>query len=166
MKKLSFLFFLKSSNKNTMSKLVCGFTFVEILIVLSILTVLISFVISSFGKVGGSQTLETTTISVISILNEAKSQAISSKDASNYGVRILNDKLVSFKNNYGTENKEFTISSLVAISTSTGIGTDIVFNNVSGNTNASGTITITTLNNLTENNIIKIYTTGVVEKLN
>ena len=143
---------------------IAGFTIIEMLIVLSISAMLISLVISSFGKVGGSEALDTTTVSVVSVLNGARSLAISSKDASSYGVRILNNKLISFKNIYGTENKETTISNLVTISTSAGIGNDIIFNNVSGNTNASGTITITVLNDQLKKNTIRIYSTGIIER--
>jgi len=143
---------------------IAGFSLVEMLVVLAILTILISMVVSSFDKMGGSEALDTTTVSIISVLNEAKSLAVSSKSASNYGVRILSDKIISFKNNYGTSNKEVGISHLVAISTSTGIGTDIIFNNVTGQTNASGTITITILNDISKSNIIRIYSTGVIEK--
>jgi len=141
-----------------------GFSIIEMLIVLALLVMLVSMVVSSFGKVGGSEALDTTTVSIISVLNEAKSLAVSSKSASNYGVRILSDKLISFKNNYGTSNKEVSISHLVEISTSTGLGTDIIFNNVTGQTNASGTITITILNDISKSNTIRIYSTGVIEK--
>ncbi len=149
---------------NTKKQNSIGFSLVEMLIVIAILAILVSIVIPSFSKTGGSEALNTTVVSTISVLNEAKSLAVSSKDASNYGVRIYNNKLVSFKNNYGTENQEFPISNLVTISTSTGIDTDIIFNNVSGNTSASGTITITVLNDPSESNTIRIYSTGIIEK--
>jgi len=136
----------------------------ETLIVLAIFTILVSMTISSFSKVGGSEALDTTVVSLISVLNEAKSLAVSSKDASDYGVRILSNKFVSFKNGYGTLNKEITISNLVTMSTSTGVGTDVIFNNVSGSTNASGTITITVLGDPSKNSTIRIYSTGVIEK--
>lgn len=143
---------------------ILGFTLIELVIVLTILSILASVVVSSFNRVGGSEALDTTVMSTISILNEARSSAVSSKDASNYGVRILNNKLVSFKNAYGISNKEISISNLVAISTSTGIGSDIIFNNVSGSTNASGTITITILSDEPKSSTIRIYSTGVIEK--
>jgi prepilin-type N-terminal cleavage/methylation domain-containing protein len=142
-----------------------GFTLIELIIVLTIITVLVSIIVSSFHTVGGSEALDTTVMSTISILNEARSQAISSKDASDFGVRILPDKLISFKNSYGTLNKEITISNLVTASTSTGIDTDIIFKNVSGGTNASGTITITVLSDPSKNGVIRIYPTGVIEKI-
>ena len=153
--------------QNNHKKFTKGFSFPEMLIVIAIIAVLVSIVTSSFGRVGGSEALDTTTISVISVLNEAKSSAISSKDASNYGVRILNDKLISFKGDsyiLGTNFKETVISNLVTVSTSTGINTDIIFSNVSGSTNASGTITISVLNDQSKNSSIRIYSTGVIEK--
>ena len=141
-----------------------GFMLIELIIVLTIITILVSITVSSFSTVGGSEALDTSVMSTISVLNEARSSAISSKDASDYGVRILNDKLISFKDSFGTLNSETVISNLVTISTSTGIGTDIIFKNVSGSTNASGTITITVLNDSSKNSLIKIYSTGVIEK--
>ena len=136
----------------------------EILIVLAILTILVLISISSFGKIGGSEALNASLVSTISVLNEAKSMAISSKDASDYGVRIFSNKLITFKNSYGNENNEVDISNLVTISTSSGVGTDIIFNNVSGNTTAGGTISITVLSDPSKSGTIKIYPTGVIEK--
>ncbi|MFA6797377.1 MAG: type II secretion system protein [Candidatus Paceibacterota bacterium] len=145
-----------------------GFSFVEIIIVLAIISSLSTIVVLSFSKVGGVQSLEKTTISVISILNEAKSMAISSKDYSDYGVRIENNKLISFKGNYGNENKIYSIPNLVEIS-DISIGgvsnNDILFKKVSGSTNATGTITISVVDNPTVNNSIKISTTGLIEKI-
>lgn len=141
-----------------------GISLIELLIVIGILSMVVSMVIYSFSRVGGSEALDTTVMSVVAVLNEAKSQSVSSKNQSAYGVRIFNNKLVSFRNTYGTENKETTISNLVTISTSTGIGTDIIFNNVTGNTSASGTITIKVLSDLTKQSTIRVYNTGVVEK--
>ncbi len=141
-----------------------GFTLTEVLIVLAITTILVSMAVSSFSTVGGSEALDTTIISTMSVLSEARSMAVSSKDASNYGVRIFNDRLVSFKNNYGNSNREFTVSNLVTIGTSTGIGEDIIFNNVSGSTSASGTIIVSVLSDLSKNAVIRVYPTGVIEK--
>jgi prepilin-type N-terminal cleavage/methylation domain-containing protein len=151
-------------NKKRMPNLVSGFTLIELSVVLVIMIILISIIVPSFGKVGGSEALDTTTVSIISILNEAKSLAVSSKEAAKYGVKILNNKLISYKYPYGTNNKEYSISSLISVSTSTGIGTDIIFNNVTGNTSASGTITVTVLREPTKTSIIRIYSTGIIEK--
>lgn len=154
----------KSKNKINYLR---AFTLIEISIVLGIIAVLVAMIIPSFSNVGSNEALGTTVTSVISVLNEARSSAISSKNASGYGVRILPNQLISFEGSYGTNNKTLTISNLVKLSTSTGICTgcsDIVFNNVAGNTNASGTITVTVFSDQTKNSIIRIYSTGEIEK--
>ena len=146
------------------SNLVAGFTFLEMMIVLAIIALSVVIVISSLNKEEGGQALSTSVSSIISVLNETKSQAVSSKDASGYGVRIFSNKLISFEGTYGNKNSELDLSNLVKISTSTGIGSDIIFNNVSGSTNASGTITITVLSNPSQTSVINVYSTGNVEK--
>ena len=155
---------LRMNTNKIYNKFSGGFTLIEMAIVLAILGLLVAIVIPSFGKIGGSEALDTTALSVVAILQGANSSARSSDHASDYGVRISNDKLTSFRDAYGTENKEYSISNLITISTSTGIGTDIIFNNVSGTTTASGTITMTVLNDQTKTSIIRIYPTGVVER--
>ncbi|MFA5934901.1 MAG: type II secretion system protein [Candidatus Paceibacterota bacterium] len=143
-----------------------GFSFVEIITVLAIIATLSTIVVMSFSDAGSKQALEKTTISIISILNEAKSMSISSKDFSGYGVRIESNKLTSFKGTYGTENKVYNVSNLVSISDiSIEGGSDVVFKKISGSTNATGTITISINNNLAESNTIKISKTGLVEKI-
>jgi len=152
----------KYSKKN--NKLNKGFTVIEILITLAIIMMLVAIVVPSFSRVGGSEALDTSAVTIMSVLNAAKSMAVSSKDASDYGVRIFNNKLISFENSYGNNNNEVDISNLVTISTSTGIGTDVIFNNVSGSTSASGTIQITVLSDSSKNSTIRIYNTGLIEK--
>ncbi|MFA5651767.1 MAG: prepilin-type N-terminal cleavage/methylation domain-containing protein [Candidatus Paceibacterota bacterium] len=151
----------RNSKKQTYNQ---GFSILELVIVLAVISILVSMIVPSFGKVGGSEALDTTTVSIIAVLNEAKSQAVSSQNATSSGVRIFNNKLVSFKGNYGNLNKETSLSNLIGISTSTGLGADIIFSNVTGESNASGTITITVLREPTKTNTIRIYSTGVIEK--
>lgn len=141
-----------------------GFSLIELIIVIAILTMLSTIAIMSFSGVGSSQALDKDTLLVISILNEAKSQAISSKDFSDFGVRILNDRLIFFKGVYGMNNIEYVLSRYVNISTSTGVGSDIIFSNVSGNSNASGTVSIFIINDPIKKNSINIFNTGAIEK--
>jgi Tfp pilus assembly protein FimT len=141
-----------------------GFTVMETLIVISIIVILVSISVSTFRNMSNSQVLDISVLNVMSVLNSARSEAISSKNATTSGVRILNDKVISYQGFYGNLNQETSLSNLVRISTSTGIGTDIVFNNVTGLTSSSGTITIYFLSDPSKNVTIKINNTGTIEK--
>lgn len=142
-----------------------GFTFLELMIVLGIVVLLAAVVNFSFSKLNGSQTVDKATLSAISILNSAHSLAISGKDESGFGVRILKNKIISFKGAYGTSNSTTSLSNLIAISTSSGIGMDIIFSNLYGNTTASGTIKIYLVSDPTHtSSTIQIFSTGAVQR--
>ncbi len=141
-----------------------GFTLLETMAVVVILALIAAVMTLSFSSLGTAQTLDKATLSVMSLLNEARSLAISSKNAADYGLRIGKTKVTSFQDSYGTGNKDFVLSTLVGISTSTGIGTDVIFQNVSGETTASGTITLYLLSAPSQSSTIRVFSTGVVER--
>ena len=144
-----------------------GFTLVELLIVLAVIALVASAATFSFTQLDGSQSIDKTTLSVLSFLNEAQSQAISSKDDSNFGVRILNNKVIFFEGaSYGTASasSSYGLSNLVAIATSSGIGTDIIFTSLTGQTSASGTINIYLIASPKTSSTIQVFSTGVVQR--
>lgn len=144
-----------------------GFTLLELLIVLAITILLAGVANFSFSQLSGSQTVDKTTLSIMSYLNEAQSRARSSKDASNFGVRILKNQIVFFEGpSYAalTASSSYVFSNLVAVSTSTGIGTDVIFNNFYGNTTASGTINIYLISNPKTSSTIQIFSTGIIQR--
>ena len=134
------------------------------LVVLAIIGTLAGVVSLSFSKFGQQQSLDKDTLTALAVLNEAQSAAESSKNFSSWGVRIGTSTLTLFQGSYGTGNVLYSFSSYSAMSTSSGIGTDIIFSNVSGSTAASGTITVYTINNPSKTATIRVFSTGQVEK--
>src|SRR5208337_3503889 len=115
--------------RNEKIKFKSGFTLLELLIVLAIIVLLAGVANFSFSQLSGGQSVDKTTLTVMSVLNSTRSLAMSGKDISNFGVRILKNKIISFEGTYGNSNSTYSLSNLVAIATSSGIGTDIIFNN-------------------------------------
>lgn len=142
-----------------------GFSAIEIIIVIAIISILFGFAIFSFKNAGERQFLDKTVLLVVSILNEAKSLAISSKNFSDYGVRIENDKIVFFEGVYGNNNKDYPFSSLVGVSLSPGFNNDIIFKNVNGSANASGTISLFLKSNPLEYSEVNVSYTGIIDKV-
>lgn len=144
-----------------------GFTLVELLIVLAVIALVASAATFSFTQLDGTQSVDKTTLSVLSFLNEAQSKAISSTDDSNFGVRILNNKIIFFEGtSYGTAraSSSYVLSNLVAIATSSGIGTDVIFNSLTGQTNASGTINIYLVSSPKTSSTIQVFSTGIAQR--
>ncbi len=141
-----------------------GFTIIELIIVLAIIALLAAVANFSFSQLSGSQSVDKASLSVYSILTKAHSSAVSGIDASDFGVRIFKNKVTSFEGTYGNSNADYVLSNLVAIATSSGIGTDIIFNNLYGNTTASGTISIYLIANPKTSSTIQIFTTGAIQR--
>lgn len=142
-----------------------GFSLLELLIVLAIMAFVARIITLSLVSFNSDQSVDKTTLTLLAVLDSAQSTARASKNAANQGVRIYSNQIVAFEGTYGTKNSTTTLSSLVTISTSTGIGTDIIFQNLTGfTTSASGTITISQKNNPAKNQVIQVYTTGIIEK--
>ena len=139
-----------------------AFTLVEILVVVCILTAVSSVVIFSFFSFSKQQSLNSGALNVMSVLNEARSLAMSSKDFSNYGVHINQNSIILFENYLGTNNKEYDMGDSVSIDSDI-VGDEILFNKVTGGTSDNGTVTVSLTSDPTQSKVITIYGTGATE---
>ncbi|MEK7564165.1 MAG: type II secretion system protein [Patescibacteria group bacterium] len=125
-----------------------GITLVEILIVLGVIVILIAVLLPSFTTVRRNQVLKSTTSSILSALDKAKSSSISSIGSSEYGIHFESSQIVIFQgivySSSDVDNEVISISSPASISniTLTGGSVDLYFDRLSGVPNRSGTITI------------------------
>jgi prepilin-type N-terminal cleavage/methylation domain-containing protein len=120
-----------------------GFTILEVLIVMGILSILVGlglFIGNDFFK-GYSLRLEKNT--VVSALQKARSQSMNNIGQSNHGIYVTSDGFAIFQGpSYDGRSTSFdqAISSDPSI-THSGLN-EIVFSQLSGQSNASGTITL------------------------
>ncbi len=145
-----------------------GFSIIEILIVLGIMAILTGITFSVFSSVKKAQALEKDRDSIIEVLRQARSQTLSSKNASQYGVHITSSQITLFTGTSysvgNSSNQDFILQgsdTIVTISL-TGGGSDVVFNRLTGETNQNGTITISSPST-SQTKTVTIYKTGLVE---
>ena len=123
-----------------------GFTLAEILVVVAALAFINAITSSAFYFFYRGTLLNEAVRQTFSLLQEARSNTLSSKDFSQYGVHFEEQKVVLFKGAIFTEpnsnNKEVKISSPVEIYNISlnGGGSNVVFQKLTGKTNEYGTI--------------------------
>lgn len=163
-----------SKIKNQKSFFKQGFTLLEILVVIVIVTILSFISYASFANLHKNRILEKEAGVVVSVLEEARSLSISSKDASQYGVffEVGGNTIALFSGaNYSPEsqdNKVYILDELVVISGVNLVGgeTDtVVFQRLTGATDQHGTIVIARTQDSEDNITIAVYPTGVIERL-
>lgn len=145
-----------------------GFTFIEVLIIIAVIGILSVSVFSVYREFNNSRSLEVSVQNVASLLKEARSLTLSSKDDSVYGVHLEEDRAVLFKGTtYSTssaDNVEYIVSGLVtATSTLTGGGNDVVFERLTGETTTFGTTTLWLTSDASSTKNIIIKETGIIE---
>ncbi len=146
-----------------------GFTLLEILFAIAIITIAITIVTFSFSKLNSQQALDKSADLVVSTLNEARSLTLSSKGDSQYGVHLEASQVVLFVGStYSSSaptNVVTSINSLVGIKNITlvGGGADIIFKRLTGGTDQTGTLEVFLIANTGSFHTITISGTGVVE---
>lgn len=149
-----------------------GISIIEILIVISIIVALSAIVIPSFSSFHKQQALKNTTEDIVSLLNEARNNTISSKNSNTYGVHFDNNKAILFSGTSfvaSPSNKQIDFDSVVIVPESGGInlvggGSDVVFTRITGDTQEGeyGTIVVQLVSDSTKHKIININKIGVI----
>lgn len=150
-----------------------GISIIEVLVVISILSIISAIVVPRLSGFRNQQVLKNTTEDIVSLLNEARNNTISSKDSTNYGVHFESDKVVLFRGlsfDSSTVNKEIKLDSSVTIPEEGGInlqngGGDIIFERITGDTvnDEYGTIVIQSTKDENAQNIISISKIGIID---
>ena len=152
----------KTSNTNYYNKN-NGLTLLELVIIVSILLLLIFVITGAFLGFRDTQALNSNVEQVVSILDEARFNTLSSQKSLQYGVRFEINKIVLFEGDtYSASdpnNKEFLLSSAIEISNIFLAGgvSDVVFQKLTGETNQYGTIIMRSKKNNSNSKIINLF---------
>jgi len=148
-----------------------GITVLEILMVIAIMIILIAVIVPNLTNFRNERTLNNTTSDIISLLNEARNNTISSYNSNNYSVHFESNRVVYFTgsvfNNNDSTNKPVTLDPIVNIPASGGInlsdGTnDVIFTRLTGDVNNYGTIIVSLTSDATKQKTITISKTGSI----
>jgi|GEM_PF-1236738 len=146
-----------------------GFTLVEIIVSLAVLSIVSGIILSSLSANTNREALNKNVDAVASVFVEARSLTISSKNASRYGVHLGNTGPTVFTgtayNSENSSNRPLSLNSRVSITNIflAGGGGDVVFDKFTGNTSHNGTFRITVVGNSSQYKTITVHKTGLVE---
>lgn len=144
-----------------------GMTIVEVLIVIVVLGAIFLIVAPQFSKIRENQVIKSGVEDLVSSLDQAHGDTLSSLNSSEYGVHFQSDKVIIFKgkifSSEAPDNKTTYIVSPASITNVTFNGVsstsgDVYFSRLSGAPSVTGTITISTDS---YSKIITISATGV-----
>lgn len=127
-----------------------GVAAVELLIVIAVLGIIFFVVLPQFSKARELQTLKNAVNDILFSLDKARSQTLSSLNASEYGVHFQFDGVIIFKganfSSLAEDNETINITSPATISdiAISGGGADIYFNRLSGAPSVTGAVTVST----------------------
>jgi len=145
-----------------------GFSVIEIIVVIAISVILVTIVVSAFSGFRDSQALNSTVEEVVSSINKARSESLSSKNFLQHGIHFETSKVVVFQGAIyspsDANNIETKLSPFIEISSTSlnGGGTNMVFQKFTGKTAQNGTITLRVKKNTAKIKIITVESTGVI----
>jgi Tfp pilus assembly protein FimT len=146
-----------------------GISVIELLISIAIIILLVVAVLPSFNSIRQDNILKSSARDVLSSLDKAHSQSISSINSSSYGVHFQSDKVLIFKGtsyvSNDVNNESISITSPVTISNiSLGGVSDLYFSRLTGAPSASGTVTLSVTGNNSLSKTITISATGALSQ--
>lgn len=145
-----------------------GFTVLEVVISLAIVVVLATVIVSVFSAFNRAQSLDGATEVVVSLVQEARTLTLASREGMVYGIHFATTSVTLFAGSVYTEgaseNDVYELSDAIEISaiTLSGGGSDVVFERLSGKTDESGTVTLSAVADPNRSRTITIDPTGLV----
>lgn len=145
-----------------------GISAVEILVVVAALILIAVATLPQFFLIRERAVMNAAVSDLLSSVNKAKSETLSSLNSSEYGVHFQSDKVIIFKGTSfsagASGNEIVNINTPAAISNVTfggvsAVSGDVYFSRIHASPSTTGTITISTSS---FSKVITIYATGVI----
>lgn len=141
----------------------------ELLVVVSIALILLAVTLQGLVSLRRERVLDESVVRVVTLVGEARSLTLFSKNATEYGVHFTTSDVTRFTGaTYSSENPDNVVTALPLHATISSImleggGSDIVFDRLTGETDAFGTITLELSADPTRTRTITVSHVGLVE---
>ncbi len=146
-----------------------GFTLIEMLLVITITTILGTMAFASFGRLVNYTSIEGQAESIRSHIERARIFTLASKNNSAFGVLFSTTSVRVFQGtsfvSASSSDQVYVIDSnesIININFANNSNT-IYFNKITGEPSATGTITVTSTKNSLDQQKVVIYQTGIVD---
>lgn len=141
-----------------------GYTLLELLIIVAVTSILAGLAYTSFVAFSRNEALNAGTASIVAGLRDARAKTLASVDGSQYGIYIEPTRYTLFKGAlYDAQSGFNTVSEFNSYIKASSTLTSIVFQRVTGNTTASGTIDVYLNTDHSQKNTISVALTGLVD---
>ncbi|MFA6050158.1 MAG: prepilin-type N-terminal cleavage/methylation domain-containing protein [Candidatus Paceibacterota bacterium] len=142
-----------------------GITLIELLVAISITTIITAISVSVFSGLSNSTSLDRDANIILSYVTKARTKAIDSVDSLAHGVSFASTSVKVFAGttlSAASVSESYTLRGAARISTVnlTNATSSFYFNKLTGNPSATGSITVTLAG---ESKTIVIYATGIAE---
>ncbi len=144
-----------------------GFTLIEIIVAIFIISALVGISFSSLNNLNNSSALDTETNTILSMVERARARTLSSENDIEYGIHFASTTAVLFVGKTYTvgssTNETETINSKVKVNSinfSSGVK-DIYFYRLSGKPSATGTVVFSLASNSFSTKTLTVYATGI-----
>jgi len=159
---------MNERKKMTVREKTKGVTILEIILVLAVLMIVSTLTLQGLSSYRYSQALSSETTQVLSFLNKARTETLSSKEDQGYGVRINGDRIILFPglvfSSSTPGNEEHILNSSIEISNLSlaGGGLDIIFERLTGESQNYGTFRLILQSDPLQYRIISVKQTGFI----
>lgn len=140
-----------------------AFTLVETLVVIGIIVLISSISLVSIASLSKREALASNAAALATRLRDARARTLASVGGMQHGVAIATSTVTFFRGGVydpaSTTNDVFNLSNYVAASSSL---STVVFQRITGNASASGTITMFLLSDSSQKRTITVQSSGLV----
>ncbi|MEK7635439.1 MAG: prepilin-type N-terminal cleavage/methylation domain-containing protein [Patescibacteria group bacterium] len=151
-----------------MKKLSGGYTLMELIIVIVIMTIILAVSFYFIPQWGKKDALEKDVAGLSAFIRDAQMLSVTSKNAMPFGIHLQNDKVVLFEGSTyvagGANEKVMAFSNKVYLYgySLNGGGSDIIFTRLTGATANFGTITLSLKDN-SASTTVTVLQTGIIQ---